>query len=158
MNSKNINKYYISQCNIWLNLSIIWKVLWLVKKQLLACCLLFLINCKLLIIRQAINNILSVIYKVHDFLLFNTNLGFFRTIFTETILSEWDLVCDKQYLADLAQTITMLGILFGNMVFGYLSDKWVPSYCNWISYNILKVRNYIYPKVKGFQISLSSWN
>lgn len=48
---------------------------------------------------------------------------FNRSIFTETILSEWDLVCDKQYLADFAQTITMLGILFGNMVFGYLSDK-----------------------------------
>jgi len=53
----------------------------------------------------------------------NTIRTYFRSIFTETILSEWDLVCDKQYLADFAQTITMLGILFGNMVFGYLSDK-----------------------------------
>ncbi|XP_066150435.1 organic cation transporter protein-like [Euwallacea fornicatus] len=48
---------------------------------------------------------------------------FDRSVFSETIQSEWDLVCSKQYLADLAQTITMLGILFGNMVFGYLSDK-----------------------------------
>ncbi|KAH1020288.1 hypothetical protein HUJ04_009977 [Dendroctonus ponderosae] len=48
---------------------------------------------------------------------------FNRSVFSETILSEWDLVCEKEYLADLAQTVTMLGILFGNMVFGYLSDK-----------------------------------
>ncbi|CAG9768665.1 unnamed protein product [Ceutorhynchus assimilis] len=48
---------------------------------------------------------------------------FNRTVFSETILSEWDLVCDRGYLADFAQTITMLGILFGNMIFGYLSDK-----------------------------------
>lgn len=48
---------------------------------------------------------------------------FNRSIFSETIISEWDLVCQRQYLADITQTITMLGILFGNMVFGYLSDK-----------------------------------
>ncbi|ENN73834.1 hypothetical protein YQE_09568, partial [Dendroctonus ponderosae] len=57
---------------------------------------------------------------------------FNRSVFSETILSEWDLVCEKEYLADLAQTVTMLGILFGNMVFGYLSDnhwKIVRSYC-----------------------------
>ncbi|XP_060523851.1 organic cation transporter protein-like isoform X2 [Cylas formicarius] len=49
---------------------------------------------------------------------------FDRSLFTETIASEWDLVCEKHYLLDLAQTVTMLGILFGNMVFGYLSDKY----------------------------------
>ncbi|XP_018565831.1 organic cation transporter protein isoform X2 [Anoplophora glabripennis] len=48
---------------------------------------------------------------------------FDTSIFTNTIAIEWDLVCQKQYLANLAQTITMLGILFGNMVFGYLSDR-----------------------------------
>lgn len=48
---------------------------------------------------------------------------FSSSVFTNTIAIEWDLVCQKQYLANLAQTITMLGILFGNMVFGYLSDR-----------------------------------
>ncbi|XP_076253252.1 organic cation transporter protein-like isoform X2 [Rhynchophorus ferrugineus] len=49
---------------------------------------------------------------------------FNRSIFTDTIISEWDLVCSRKYLADFAQMVTMLGILFGNMVFGYLSDKY----------------------------------
>jgi MFS family permease len=48
---------------------------------------------------------------------------FDRSTFTETIITEWDLVCDRAYLANLAQTVTMLGILFGNCLFGYLSDK-----------------------------------
>ncbi|XP_044268025.1 organic cation transporter protein-like [Tribolium madens] len=48
---------------------------------------------------------------------------FDRSIFTETIVTQRDLVCTRTYLASLAQTITMLGILFGNMLFGYLSDR-----------------------------------
>ncbi|XP_037922446.1 organic cation transporter protein-like isoform X2 [Hermetia illucens] len=46
-----------------------------------------------------------------------------RRIFTETITTEWDLVCDSQYLAHLSQTIFMLGILLGNVLFGSWSDK-----------------------------------
>lgn len=49
---------------------------------------------------------------------------FNRTIFEETIITQWDLVCERAQLANLAQLITMLGILFGNMVFGILSDKY----------------------------------
>ncbi|KAJ8958307.1 hypothetical protein NQ318_017453, partial [Aromia moschata] len=48
---------------------------------------------------------------------------FDKSLFTNTIATEWDLVCQRQYLADFAQTVTMLGILFGNMLFGYLSDR-----------------------------------
>lgn len=49
---------------------------------------------------------------------------FDRSVFSETIISEWDLVCGKQFWADFSQTVTMLGILFGNMLFGFLSDKY----------------------------------
>ncbi|XP_064214230.1 organic cation transporter protein-like isoform X1 [Tribolium castaneum] len=52
-----------------------------------------------------------------------TGHNFDRSVFTETIITEWDLVCNRAYLANLAQTLTMLGILFGNMLFGYLSDR-----------------------------------
>ncbi|XP_019877801.1 organic cation transporter protein-like isoform X2 [Aethina tumida] len=48
---------------------------------------------------------------------------FDRSVFEETITTQWDLVCEKQHLGSFAQTITMLGILFGNMIFGYLSDR-----------------------------------
>jgi hypothetical protein len=46
-----------------------------------------------------------------------------RSVFKETIVTEWDLVCSKKQLANFSQTIVMLGILVGNMVFGALSDK-----------------------------------
>lgn len=46
-----------------------------------------------------------------------------RSVFKETIISQWDLVCTKEWLKNLTQTIFMLGILVGNMVFGYLSDR-----------------------------------
>ncbi|EFA04006.1 organic cation transporter protein [Tribolium castaneum] len=48
---------------------------------------------------------------------------FDRTIFAETIITQWDLVCGRTHLASLAQTVTMFGILSGNMLFGYLSDR-----------------------------------
>ncbi|KOB70676.1 putative organic cation transporter [Operophtera brumata] len=46
-----------------------------------------------------------------------------NSVFHETIVSEWDLICDRQWLKNLTQTIFMLGILVGNMMFGYLSDR-----------------------------------
>lgn len=48
-----------------------------------------------------------------------------RSIFTETIITEWNLVCDRSQWANLSQTIFMLGILVGNILFGSLADKWV---------------------------------
>jgi hypothetical protein len=48
---------------------------------------------------------------------------FDRTIFTNTIIMEWDLVCDRKGLRGLSQTIFMLGILVGNMVIGGMADK-----------------------------------
>ena len=48
---------------------------------------------------------------------------FNTTIFTKTIVTEWDLVCEDSHLANLSQTIFMLGILVGNMFFGALADK-----------------------------------
>ncbi|XP_004921746.1 organic cation transporter protein [Bombyx mori] len=46
-----------------------------------------------------------------------------HSIFQETIVSQWDLVCDRHWLKNLTQTIFMLGILVGNMLFGHLSDR-----------------------------------
>lgn len=48
---------------------------------------------------------------------------FDQSVFNSTIQSEWDLVCNRSILSSLSQTIFMLGILFGNMVFGVLADK-----------------------------------
>jgi len=35
---------------------------------------------------------------------------------------QWDLVCDREYLKDLSQTILVIGVIFGAIVFTSLSD------------------------------------
>ncbi|XP_063173135.1 solute carrier family 22 member 6-A-like [Candoia aspera] len=44
-------------------------------------------------------------------------------VFTSTIVTEWDLVCDFRSLQQLAQSIYMAGVLVGAIIFGGLSDK-----------------------------------
>lgn len=46
-----------------------------------------------------------------------------RTIFSETIITKWNLVCDNAQLANISQLIFMFGILLGNFIFGTLADK-----------------------------------
>ncbi|XP_048515087.1 organic cation transporter protein-like isoform X2 [Athalia rosae] len=52
-----------------------------------------------------------------------TKFEYDRTIFRESIITQWDLVCDKNQLANVAQTVTMFGILMGNMIFGIIADR-----------------------------------
>lgn len=46
-----------------------------------------------------------------------------RTIFTQTIVMQWDLICDKKWLISLTQTIFQLGTLIGSVLFGMASDR-----------------------------------
>ncbi|XP_020633127.3 solute carrier family 22 member 6-A [Pogona vitticeps] len=46
-----------------------------------------------------------------------------RSVFKNTIVSEWDLVCDARSLRQMAQSIYMAGVLIGSIVFGGLSDR-----------------------------------
>uniref|UniRef100_A0A8C8B1P6 Major facilitator superfamily (MFS) profile domain-containing protein n=1 Tax=Otus sunia TaxID=257818 RepID=A0A8C8B1P6_9STRI len=46
-----------------------------------------------------------------------------RSVFTSTIVSEWDLVCSSRGLKQLAQSLYMAGVLVGGIVFGGLSDR-----------------------------------
>uniref|UniRef100_A0A8C0G2D5 Major facilitator superfamily (MFS) profile domain-containing protein n=1 Tax=Chelonoidis abingdonii TaxID=106734 RepID=A0A8C0G2D5_CHEAB len=46
-----------------------------------------------------------------------------KTVFTSTIITEWDLVCGSRTLKQMAQSIYMAGVLVGAIVFGSLSDK-----------------------------------
>ncbi|NXR40575.1 S22A6 protein, partial [Zosterops hypoxanthus] len=45
-----------------------------------------------------------------------------RSVFTSTIITEWDLVCSSRGLRQLAQSLYMAGVLVGG-VFGGLSDR-----------------------------------
>ncbi|XP_058016062.1 solute carrier family 22 member 6-A-like [Ahaetulla prasina] len=46
-----------------------------------------------------------------------------QTQFTSTIISEWDLVCDRRKLREMAQSIYMAGVLIGALVLGGLADR-----------------------------------
>ncbi|NXP24148.1 S226B protein, partial [Scytalopus superciliaris] len=53
-----------------------------------------------------------------------------RSVFTSTIITEWDLVCSSRGLKQLAQSIYMAGVLVGGIIFGGLSDSssFAPSF------------------------------
>ncbi|XP_076358981.1 solute carrier family 22 member 12-like [Tachypleus tridentatus] len=40
-----------------------------------------------------------------------------------TIITQWDLFCDREWLVPMNQTVFMLGILFGVFISGHLGDK-----------------------------------
>ncbi|XP_047537696.1 organic cation transporter protein-like [Vanessa atalanta] len=44
--------------------------------------------------------------------------------FGNTIISEWDLVCDRAWLASFTQMVLQFGILIGSILFGFLSDRY----------------------------------
>lgn len=43
--------------------------------------------------------------------------------FSKTLASEFDLVCDREYLLSIGQTVYFLGMMCGGPVFGVLSDR-----------------------------------
>ncbi|XP_071955103.1 organic cation transporter protein-like [Antedon mediterranea] len=45
-----------------------------------------------------------------------------RKIYGETVVTEWDLVCDQNWMRQLGKSIVLLGKLIGSLVFGQLSD------------------------------------
>ncbi|KAL0626997.1 Solute carrier family 22 member 6 [Plecturocebus cupreus] len=46
-----------------------------------------------------------------------------NSTFPSTIVTEWDLVCSHRALRQLAQSLYMVGVLLGAMVFGCLADR-----------------------------------
>lgn len=47
-----------------------------------------------------------------------------RTKWQSTIVTEWDLVCQREWLAKLTQPTFMLGVLFGALIFGDIADRY----------------------------------
>uniref|UniRef100_A0A4W3J5Q8 Solute carrier family 22 member 16 n=1 Tax=Callorhinchus milii TaxID=7868 RepID=A0A4W3J5Q8_CALMI len=46
-----------------------------------------------------------------------------QTHMENSIVTEWDLVCDKEWLAKLTQPIFMIGVLLGAVIFGDIADR-----------------------------------
>lgn len=45
------------------------------------------------------------------------------SVFTRTMVSEWNLICDRSWMKNLAQTMFQLGVLIGSLLFGIASDR-----------------------------------
>lgn len=48
-----------------------------------------------------------------------------RDVFDETLVTEFDLVCEKAWLSSFTQTVMMFGLVLGVSVFGWFSDRYV---------------------------------
>jgi len=52
-----------------------------------------------------------------------SNWVFDTTVFTKTVISEFEIICSSSYLKTLSTTIYMSGMLFGSFFFGWFGDK-----------------------------------
>ncbi|XP_029799069.1 solute carrier family 22 member 16 [Suricata suricatta] len=46
-----------------------------------------------------------------------------KSKWSSTVVTQWDLVCNREWLAKVIQPVFMVGVLLGAMVFGHLSDR-----------------------------------
>ncbi|XP_037372605.1 solute carrier family 22 member 22-like [Talpa occidentalis] len=55
-----------------------------------------------------------------------------QSVFTSSIITEWDLVCDLKSLKLIVQSIFMTGFLVGVLLCGVLSDSWISESVPWL--------------------------
>ncbi|XP_070313619.1 solute carrier family 22 member 10-like isoform X2 [Odocoileus virginianus] len=55
-----------------------------------------------------------------------------HSLFSSTIVTEWDLVCDQQSQKPLIQSLVMVGTLAGGLIYGHLSDRWLAESSRWL--------------------------
>jgi MFS transporter, OCT family, solute carrier family 22 (organic cation transporter), member 4/5 len=72
-----------------------------------------------------------------------------KSVFTSTVVQEWDLVCDKDFYATAALVVFGVGGLLGNYVFGYLQDIWGRKPSFYV---------YLILEVAGCALSALAWN
>ena len=51
-----------------------------------------------------------------------TDYDYDTSLFTSTVVSDFNLVCGRQYIQTLSKTIYMMGMLVGSFVFGWMGD------------------------------------
>lgn len=47
----------------------------------------------------------------------------YHTEFGNTIISQWELICDRAWMAHFTQTVNMFGVLVGSVFFGFIADR-----------------------------------
>ncbi|KAJ8716707.1 hypothetical protein PYW07_003334 [Mythimna separata] len=93
---------------------------------------LFLITVGRFPAEYQLNNVVFIIPSVEYVCLDNNvtnhcpceNPEYDTSTIVSSVTSEWDLICDRTYLASLAQSMMQIGILAGSLLFGYLSDRY----------------------------------
>ncbi|XP_025142339.1 solute carrier family 22 member 10 isoform X2 [Bubalus bubalis] len=55
-----------------------------------------------------------------------------HSLFSSTIVTEWDLVCDQQSQKPLIQSLVMIGTMVGGLIYGHLSDRWLVESSRWL--------------------------
>ncbi len=53
-----------------------------------------------------------------------TEFEYDRSFWRRTIVQEWDLVCDREYMQKWTQQVTFFGLLVGVIVSGIISDRY----------------------------------
>lgn len=48
----------------------------------------------------------------------------YYTDFENTIISQFELICEKAWLSNFTQTICMFGVLMGSIIFGFIADRY----------------------------------
>ncbi|XP_077437637.1 solute carrier family 22 member 7-like isoform X7 [Vanacampus margaritifer] len=67
-----------------------------------------------------------------------------NSTFSSTIATEWDLVCERKHLPQTINIIFFLGLMLGSLLFGLLSDKWVPESARWLCANAQVEKAHLY--------------
>ncbi|XP_075227464.1 solute carrier family 22 member 1-like isoform X1 [Lycorma delicatula] len=53
-----------------------------------------------------------------------TNWDYYNRIFSQTVVSEWDLVCEKEQYINIGQAINLSGLMFGYIFCSAVADKY----------------------------------
>jgi MFS transporter, OCT family, solute carrier family 22 (organic cation transporter), member 4/5 len=72
-----------------------------------------------------------------------------KSVFTSTVVQEFNLVCDKDFYATIALVVFGVGGLLGNYVFGYLQDMWGRRPSFYV---------YLILEIVGCTLSAFAWN
>lgn len=75
-------------------------------------------------IEECKRNVTNCINKTSEPIQCNSGYIYDKSVFTETVISEFDLVCDQYYLNSIAISIYQVGNFVGSITFGNFSDRY----------------------------------